>query len=176
MAAWVAKLASHGARRRLARSVAERWVAQHDPETIKQRETITAALEDARAALADLEDARYLRDEFVGPEAVKRWNRFHERLANRAGGLRTTSPTSQYPRPISRRCWTPSRSTRLGHWPTSRTAARCSASPWITSSCYPHGRREDAFTRTSGSSSPGHVSQPDQTTFMLHNGNNATPI
>ena len=69
-------------------TVAERWVARHDPEVIRERATITAALEDANAALVDLEDARYLRGEFVGPEAVKRWERLHERLTARVAGLR----------------------------------------------------------------------------------------
>ncbi|MCG5450816.1 recombinase family protein [Micromonospora hortensis] len=69
-------------------TVAERWVARHDPAVIRERATITAALDDANAALVDLEDARYLRGEFVGPEAVQRWTRLHERLTVRVAGLR----------------------------------------------------------------------------------------
>ncbi|MCO1616778.1 recombinase family protein [Micromonospora sp. CPM1] len=69
-------------------TVAERWVAQHDPDVIRERATITAALDDANAALVDLEDARYLRGEFVGTEAVQRWTRLHERLTARVAGLR----------------------------------------------------------------------------------------
>ncbi|MDZ5445510.1 recombinase family protein [Micromonospora sp. 4G57] len=69
-------------------AVAERWIARHDPDIIRERATITAALEDANASLVDLEDARYLRGEFVGPEAVQRWTRLHERLTARVVGLR----------------------------------------------------------------------------------------
>ncbi|MEW2589176.1 recombinase family protein [Micromonospora aurantiaca] len=69
-------------------AVAERWVARHDPDVIRERATITAALDDANAALVDLEDARYLRGEFIGAEAVQRWTRLHERLTARVAGLR----------------------------------------------------------------------------------------
>ncbi|MFD2764003.1 recombinase family protein [Micromonospora eburnea] len=72
----------------LLEAVAKRWVARHDPEVVRERDTITTALDDANAALADLEDARYLRGEFVGPEAVQRWTRLHERLTARVAGLR----------------------------------------------------------------------------------------
>jgi DNA invertase Pin-like site-specific DNA recombinase len=69
-------------------AVAERWIARTDPDVIQSRATISAALEDAEARLADLEDARYLRNEFDGPEAVKRWTRLHAHLSARVAGLR----------------------------------------------------------------------------------------
>jgi len=86
--AWAAKLASIEPGDELLDRVAERWVEQHDPDVIKQRATINEALDEATAALADLEDARYLRGEFVGPDAIKRWERLHTSLTNRVGGLR----------------------------------------------------------------------------------------
>lgn len=55
---------------------------------MRERATIQAALDDATARLADLEDARYLRGEFDGGDAVKRWERLHERLSARVDGLR----------------------------------------------------------------------------------------
>lgn len=78
-------------------------MARHDPDIIRERATITAALEDANAALVDLEDARYLRGEFVGPEAIQRWNRLHERLTARVAGLRRNLADFPLPEPISPR-------------------------------------------------------------------------
>jgi site-specific DNA recombinase len=88
VSAWVAKLAATEPGDPLLTAVAERWIAQHDPATIRQRATIKDALDEATAALTDLEDARYLRNEFVGPDAIKRWERLHDALGNRVNGLR----------------------------------------------------------------------------------------
>ncbi|UQU64871.1 recombinase family protein [Couchioplanes caeruleus] len=85
---WVSRLAAAEPGDRLLEAVAERWVAQHDPDIIRERATIQAALDDASAALVDLEDARYLRGEFQGADAVKRWERLRERLSGRVEGLR----------------------------------------------------------------------------------------
>ncbi|WP_432833686.1 recombinase family protein [Dactylosporangium sp. CA-092794] len=77
--------------------IAERWIARHNPEVIRERATIQTALNDATARLADLEDARYLRGEFDGPDAVKRWDRLHEQLGARVEGLRRN--LAEYPLP-----------------------------------------------------------------------------
>jgi DNA invertase Pin-like site-specific DNA recombinase len=87
-AAWSSRLAASEPGDPLLDAVAERWVARHDPDIIRERATIQTALDDAEAALTDLEDARYLRNEFAGADAVKRWERLHERLTGRANGLR----------------------------------------------------------------------------------------
>ncbi|MEV8514303.1 recombinase family protein [Dactylosporangium sp. NPDC051484] len=98
----------------LLEKIAERWVARHDPEVIRERTTIQTALDDAGARLVDLEDARYLRNEFDGPDAVKRWERLHTQLAARVEGLRRN--LAGYPLPeadigslldpeISREAW-----------------------------------------------------------------------
>ncbi|WP_433230384.1 recombinase family protein [Micromonospora sp. CA-248260] len=88
IAAFIARLAMTEPGDPLLDTVAERWVARHDPDVIRERSTITAALDEANAALVDLEDARYLRGEFVGPDAIQRWTRLHERLTARVAGLR----------------------------------------------------------------------------------------
>ena len=87
-AAWVARLAAEEPGSPLLEAVAERWVARHDPGVLQQRASIQAALDDANAALTDLEDARYLRGVFIGPDAIKRWERLHASLGNRVTGLR----------------------------------------------------------------------------------------
>jgi site-specific DNA recombinase len=97
VAAWVSKLAATEPGDPLLEAVAERWIAQHDPEAMQRRAAIQAALDDATASLADLEDARYLRNEFAGPDAMKRWERLHERLTGRVTGLRHDLAT--YPMP-----------------------------------------------------------------------------
>jgi DNA invertase Pin-like site-specific DNA recombinase len=97
VAAWIGKLAAAEPGDPLLEAVAERWVAQHDPAIIRERATIQTALDDAIASLADLEDARYLRNEFQGADAVKRWDRLRERLSARVEGLRRN--LSDFPLP-----------------------------------------------------------------------------
>ncbi|WP_369223793.1 recombinase family protein [Streptomyces sp. R39] len=69
-------------------AIADRWVHRADPETFAKRDAITAEITDEEARLADLEDARYVRGEFDGPEAVERYNRLAARLQGRIEGLR----------------------------------------------------------------------------------------
>ncbi|MGV9562568.1 recombinase family protein [Streptomyces sp. NPDC003480] len=69
-------------------AIADRWVHRADPETFAKRDAITAEIIDEEARLADLEDARYVRGEFDGPEAVERYNRLAARLRGRIEGLR----------------------------------------------------------------------------------------
>jgi hypothetical protein len=96
---WVSRLISLEPGDPLLAAIAARWVAQHSPETISERATIQAALTEAETALSDLEDARYLRSEFVGSEAVKRWERLHAHLDNRVKGLRHNLAAFPLPEP-----------------------------------------------------------------------------
>ncbi|MEV4480000.1 recombinase family protein [Micromonospora coxensis] len=82
------RLAATGPGDPLLDAIAERWVTRHHPEIMRERATIQAALDDADARLVDLEEARYLRGEFQGPEPVKRWDRLHNQLTARVNGLR----------------------------------------------------------------------------------------
>jgi DNA invertase Pin-like site-specific DNA recombinase len=86
--AWSSRLAECEPGDPLLDRVAERWVAQHDPDIIRERATIQTALDEAVASLADLEDARYLRGEFAADDAIQRWSRLHARLTSRVNGLR----------------------------------------------------------------------------------------
>lgn len=69
-------------------AVADRWIHKADPELFAQRDAITAELADAEARMADLEDARYVRGEFTGAEAIERYSRLADRLRGRIDGLR----------------------------------------------------------------------------------------
>ncbi|MFM9445076.1 recombinase family protein [Streptomyces acidiscabies] len=68
--------------------IAERWVKQKDPEVFAKRDAIEAEIREEEARLADLEEARYVRGEFVGPDAIDRYNRLAGRLRGRVEGLR----------------------------------------------------------------------------------------
>lgn len=96
-AAFIGRLAALEPGDPLLDRIAERWVAKNDPDAVRERATIQTALDDATAQLADLEDARYLRNEFVGPDAIRRWQRLHERLTARVEGLRRN--LADYPLP-----------------------------------------------------------------------------
>jgi site-specific DNA recombinase len=69
-------------------AIAERWVKREDPEVFAKRDAIEAEIADEEARLADLEEARYVRGEFSGPDAIDRYNRLAGRLRNRIEGLR----------------------------------------------------------------------------------------
>ncbi len=69
-------------------AVGERWGQRQDPETSARREAIAAEIADEEARLTDLEDARYVRGEFSGKDAVARYDRLAGRLRERTEGLR----------------------------------------------------------------------------------------
>jgi DNA invertase Pin-like site-specific DNA recombinase len=71
----------------LLHAVAARWVAQHEPAALADRDLIGAELADMNARLADLEDARYLRGEFTGKAGEERYARLHERLQSALSSL-----------------------------------------------------------------------------------------
>ncbi|GHG58868.1 hypothetical protein GCM10018779_24770 [Streptomyces griseocarneus] len=61
---------------------------REDPEVFAKRDAIEAEIEDEEARLADLEEARYVRGEFDGADAIDRYNRLAGRLRIRVEGLR----------------------------------------------------------------------------------------
>ncbi|WP_042378832.1 recombinase family protein [Streptacidiphilus melanogenes] len=69
-------------------AIAQRWVQRADPESFAKRDAITAEIQEEEARLADLEDARYVRGEFKGQDAVTRYDRLAGRLRGRIEGLR----------------------------------------------------------------------------------------
>ncbi|MFE1406187.1 recombinase family protein [Streptomyces sp. NPDC058770] len=69
-------------------AIAERWVKQEDPEVFAKRDAIEAEIREEEARLADLEEARYVRGEFSGADAIDRYNRLAGRLRGRIEGLR----------------------------------------------------------------------------------------
>jgi hypothetical protein len=69
-------------------AIAARWVQREDPEIFAKRDAIAAEITDEEARLADLEEARYVRGEFSGPDAIDRYNRLAGRLRGRVEGLR----------------------------------------------------------------------------------------
>ncbi|WP_166028634.1 recombinase family protein [Streptomyces chilikensis] len=69
-------------------AIADRWIHKSDPGLFAKRDAITAELADAQARMADLEDARYVRGEFAGAEAIERYGRLANRLHDRIDGLR----------------------------------------------------------------------------------------
>jgi DNA invertase Pin-like site-specific DNA recombinase len=87
-AAWIGRLAAAVPGEPFVEAVVERWVALHDPKVIRERTTIRGAIDDAEVALVDLEEARYLRNEFQNPEAIKRWDHMREHLSTRIESLR----------------------------------------------------------------------------------------
>ncbi len=68
--------------------IADRWVQREDPEVFAKRDAIEAEIADEGARLADLEEARYVRGEFTGEDAIGRYNRLAGRLRTRIEGLR----------------------------------------------------------------------------------------
>lgn len=60
--------------------IADRWVQRQDPEVFAKRDAIEAEIED--------EEARYVRGEFTGADAIDRYNRLAGRLHTRIEGLR----------------------------------------------------------------------------------------
>ncbi|MGW3045125.1 recombinase family protein [Kitasatospora sp. NPDC001159] len=69
-------------------AIAARWVQRKDPEVFAKRDAIEAEISEESARLADLEDARYVRGEFSGADAIERYNRLAGRLRGRIEGLR----------------------------------------------------------------------------------------
>jgi hypothetical protein len=69
-------------------AVAARWLAQHDPAGVQARNEAEATVADLSARLADLEDARYLRDEFPGADGAERYARLRAALTERADAAR----------------------------------------------------------------------------------------
>lgn len=69
-------------------AVAARWLAQHDPAGVQAASEAEATVADLAARLADLEDARYLRDEFPGPDGAERYTRLRGALMERADAAR----------------------------------------------------------------------------------------
>ncbi|MGW9371695.1 hypothetical protein ACWGVR_16965 [Streptomyces xanthophaeus] len=67
--------------------IADRWVRREDPEAFAKRDAIEAEIVDEGARLADLEEARYVRGEFTGADAIDRYNRLADRLRTRIEGL-----------------------------------------------------------------------------------------
>jgi DNA invertase Pin-like site-specific DNA recombinase len=70
-------------------AIADRWVQQKDPEVFAKRDAIEAEIREESARLTDLEEARYVRGEFNGADAIERYNRLAGRLRWRIEGLRT---------------------------------------------------------------------------------------
>ncbi|WP_086829398.1 recombinase family protein [Streptomyces sp. NRRL B-24572] len=68
--------------------IADRWMRREDPEMFAKREAVEAEIADEEARLADLEEARYVRGEFDGMDAIDRYNRLAGRLRSRIEGLR----------------------------------------------------------------------------------------
>jgi hypothetical protein len=68
--------------------IADRCAQREDPETFAKREAIEAEIADEETRVVDLEEARYVRGEFSGADAVDRYNRLAGRLRNRIEGLR----------------------------------------------------------------------------------------
>jgi site-specific DNA recombinase len=70
-------------------AIAARWIKREDPEVFAKRDAVMAEINEENARLADLEEARYVRGEFVGADSIERYNRLSGRLRNRIEGLRT---------------------------------------------------------------------------------------
>ncbi|MFJ7968845.1 recombinase family protein [Streptomyces sp. NPDC096324] len=68
--------------------IADRCAQRQDPETFAKREAIEAEIADQETRVADLEEARYVRGEFSGADAVDRYDGLAGRLRNRIEGLR----------------------------------------------------------------------------------------
>ncbi|MFE4697898.1 recombinase family protein [Streptomyces sp. NPDC056738] len=68
--------------------IADRCAQRQDPETFAKREAIEAEIAVEEKRVADLEEARYVRGEFSGADAVDRYNGLVGRLRNRIDGLR----------------------------------------------------------------------------------------
>jgi len=68
--------------------ITDRWAQREDPEAFVKRAAITAEIADEEARLAELEEARYIRGEFDGADAIDRYHRLAGRLRSRIEGLR----------------------------------------------------------------------------------------
>lgn len=68
--------------------IADRWARREDPEVFAKRDAIKAEIADEDARLADLEEARYVRGEFDGADAIDRYGQLAGRLRSRIEGLR----------------------------------------------------------------------------------------
>ena len=68
--------------------IADRWAQREDPEVFAKRDAIEAEIVEEESRLADLEEARYVRGEFTGADAIDRYNRLAGRLRTRVEGLR----------------------------------------------------------------------------------------
>ncbi|GHJ30062.1 hypothetical protein TPA0910_44950 [Streptomyces hygroscopicus subsp. sporocinereus] len=86
--AFLSRLPALGPEDPLLAAIADRWVKKEDPEVFAKRDAIDAEIQEEEARLAGLEEARYLRGEFKGPDAVDRYNRLTGRLRGRIDGLR----------------------------------------------------------------------------------------
>ncbi|MFE3106609.1 recombinase family protein [Kitasatospora indigofera] len=69
-------------------AVTDRWAKRSDPETFARRAAVSDEIANQEARRAELEDARYVRGEFDGPDAVERYDRLANRLQSRIDGLR----------------------------------------------------------------------------------------
>jgi site-specific DNA recombinase len=63
-------------------AVAERWVAQYAPADVAGRRKLEEEAAEAEAALRDLEQGRYVRQEFPGPEGLERYGEIHTTLSD----------------------------------------------------------------------------------------------
>lgn len=64
-------------------AIVTRWLARQDPTLGQERTALVAAVDEARASLSDLEDARYLRGQFSDALGRARFDRLHATLSER---------------------------------------------------------------------------------------------
>ncbi|MFE3711488.1 recombinase family protein, partial [Streptomyces scopuliridis] len=86
---WIAKLTASEPDDPFLHAVAEMWIRQHKPEEIAKREAVEDEIKETEKNLVDLEDGRYVRKEFTTAAAIIRYEKLHERLESRLGGLRS---------------------------------------------------------------------------------------
>ncbi|MEV6330308.1 recombinase family protein [Streptomyces sp. NPDC051909] len=86
--AFLSRVPSLNSRDPLLAVITERRMRKENADVFAKRDAIEAELADEEVRLADLEEARYLRGEFDGVDAVDRYDRIAGRLRNRIAGLR----------------------------------------------------------------------------------------
>lgn len=91
--AWVRRLTTAEPGDPLLDAVADRWTAQHDPEAVAKRDSVLAALDQERAALAALDEVHFVHRRLP----ADRYAPLAEALSRRIEGLERTLAANRIP-------------------------------------------------------------------------------
>jgi DNA invertase Pin-like site-specific DNA recombinase len=79
-------------------AMVDRWLHREDPEAFAQRDAIEAELVETERRFSDLDEARYVRDEFSDSHGGERYGRIADKLRSRMAGLQEALAKLPVPR------------------------------------------------------------------------------